>query len=625
MISMKLPDVKNITVPDNLDLAWHAKLGINGLMGTIDPKVHYEPYFLTYYQTRPAYFLHWSSMVSGVQIKYLEALALMKCMTGATDIRHEEGFIKSIMDNVEEDGFIYDRALPERPWNVGVGYGAKSRNVDHANVAGNGRLVNGMWYYYQLTGDEKWKTAMRRGAEKIHDIAVVKNDYAYFPDPKCGNDFSWIKSGWPHTEEPGGPQEGVEGATVFYQTQPIRGLMKWLQVSGDERMLEMSKRLANFGMRKKFYGSGFENDPVAGAERGHTWGHWHGNMAAFRGLLDYAAVSGDARALEFVNDGYQWFRHHLTPHLGANNIDFESCCVGDWPALGIALSDAGMGDYWDDVDYAIRNAATQAQCLDADAYYTMGRNYAERPKDSKWGAQGDFRFTMSIALDTIPGLEDVEDVVERSMGGMCNCLQGRYQITHQMACCTANGLQGFYYGWEAAIRHDAGTSTVNLFYTRFSPWMDLISYLPYDGRVVIMNKTTKTLNVRIPGWVRMNDVRVTVNGIDATPARIGRYMRLDGLTGGECVEITFPQPRRSMEVVRADYNLRPWRWRGTLKYNLVGSTVIGFDDSGESSQGSEPTQIKLYEHPGYYKNFRSGKYAEKSAPYYVPEKIIRWY
>ena len=626
MISMKLPDVKNITVPDNLDLAWHAKLAINGLMGTLDPKVHYEPYFLTYYQARPAYFLHWSTMPSGVQPKYLEALALMKCMTGVTDIQHEEGFIKSFLDNVEEDGLLYDRALPERPWNVGVGYGAKDRNFDYANVAGNGRLINGMWYYHQLTGDDIWKTAMRRAAEKINAIAVRKNDYAYFPDSKCGNDFSWVKTGWPHTNEPLGPQEGNEGTTVFYQTLPIRGLMKWYMLGGDERMLDLSKRLATFGMMKKFYGAGNELDPRVGAERAHTWGHMHGNMAAFRGIMDYAAVTGDARALEFVNDGYQWLRHHLSPHLGAND-GYECCCVGDWPALGIALSDAGMGDYWDDVDHAVRNATAPSQCMDAAAYYKIGEPFAERPKDAKWGVQWDFRFARHIALDTIPGLEDVEDVVERSIGALCNNMRGgMWQSPNQMACCTANGVQGFYYGWEAAIRHNAGTSTVNLFYTRFSPWMDLISHLPYEGRVVILNKTSTNLNIRVPGWVRMQDARVTLNGRDVAPDRAGRYLRLGGLTGGERVELTFPQPRRSLEITLPNYNARPWWCRGTLTLNMVGSTIIGFKDSGEAdSQGVEPVLVKLYDHPGYYKKFRNGEYAEKAAPHYVPEKIIQWY
>ncbi|MCL2832952.1 MAG: glycoside hydrolase family 127 protein [Treponema sp.] len=626
-ISMKIPEEKKITVPDNLDLAWHAKLAINGLMGTIDPKVYYEPYFLTYYQARPAYFLHWSSMPSGVQPKYLEALALMKCITGASEIQNEDGFIQSFMENIKEDGLMYDRALPDRPWNVGVGYGRKDWNEDYANVAGNGRLINGMWYYYQLTGDEVWKRAMQRTAEKINEIAVRKNDYAYFPDSKCGNDFSWVKNGWPHTNEPGGPQEGNEGSTVFYQTLPIRGLMKWYQVSGDERMLDLSVRLARFGMKKKFYGAGNELDPDVGAERAHTWGHIHGNMAAFRGILDYAIIAGDIKALEFVNDGYQFYRHHLSPQLGSS-LGYESCCVGDWPALGIALSDAGVGDYWDDVDYAIRNAATQAQCMDAEAYYKMGQKFAERPKDSRIGAPTDMRFTRSIAVKPIPGLEDTDDVIERSMGAMCNALRGgMYQLPNQMACCTGNGIQGFYYGWEAAIRHNNGVSTVNLFYTRFSPWMDLISYLPYEGKILIKNKTTKNINVRIPGWIRLCDVCVKMNGNVVVPDIAGRYMRISNLTGNEQIEFTFPQPRRTLEITMPDYNHRPHGLgRARVSVNLVGSTIIGFKESGEEdSMGTEPTQIKLYEYPLFYKKYRRGEYAEKETNYYVPPKAIKWY
>ena len=68
-------------MPASLDLVARARLGINGLMGTLDPDVDYEPYFLTFYAARPAYFLHWSSMMSGVLPKYVGAMPLLRCMT----------------------------------------------------------------------------------------------------------------------------------------------------------------------------------------------------------------------------------------------------------------------------------------------------------------------------------------------------------------------------------------------------------------------------------------------------------------------------------------------------------------------------------------------------------------
>src|SRR5690348_6458966 len=114
----------NVSVPASLDLVERARLGINGLTGTLDPAVDYEPYFLTFYAARPAYMVHWSSMVSGVLPKYVGALALLRCMSGCDDHRDiEASLINSVLGNIAEDGLIYDRVDVRRPWNVGVGYG----------------------------------------------------------------------------------------------------------------------------------------------------------------------------------------------------------------------------------------------------------------------------------------------------------------------------------------------------------------------------------------------------------------------------------------------------------------------------------------------------------------------
>ncbi len=103
-------------VPATLDLVERAELGLNGLMGTLDPSVDFEPYFLSFVNVRPAYLVHWSSMVSGVLPKYLEAAALLCCMSGSTahaDL--ERGMIDAILANIADDGLIYDRVDPRRP------------------------------------------------------------------------------------------------------------------------------------------------------------------------------------------------------------------------------------------------------------------------------------------------------------------------------------------------------------------------------------------------------------------------------------------------------------------------------------------------------------------------------
>ena len=611
-----------INIPDNLDLADRARLGLHGLIGTCDPELDYEPYFLTYYSARPAYFLHWSTMVSGVKPKFLEAFALLKCICGTPDTDQEKAFLRSFMDNIDEDGLLYDKAAPNRPWNVGVGYGVKSRDMDYANIAGNGRLVNGLWYMYQLTSDESYKTAMKRCAEKMVDIAVIKNDYAYYPDSKCGNDFSWIKSGWPHTDEPKGPQEGCEGSVTFYQLLPVRGLMKWYYMSGDERMLDLSKRLVKFATQPKFYGGVVDTDPSYGAERAHWWGHQHGNLAAFRGIMDYACAASDVSALEFVRDAYEWHRQGICPQLG-QSVTIEGCCGGDLPALAIQLTDAGIGDYWDDADHFVRNLTAQVQVTDLEGIRRIGESYAERPKDARFGAPDDFRFTRSINIgEPIPGLECLDNVLGRSVGAIANFLSsGRYQSPNQMACCTGNGLQGFYYAWEAAIRHSGGVSSVNLLFTRFSEWMDLISYLPYEGKVFIRNKTSKVINVRIPGGVPLNQARVTVNGNAMTPVFCGRYVSLTGLCGGEEIVVTFPQTERKLTLSVPNLNGRLFWGYPKVTANFVGSTCIGLEDEGESQFGSESVLVRQFNEPKYW----GGETVYKDASYYVPPKVVQWY
>ena len=165
-----------------------------------------------------------------------------------------------------------------------------------------------------------------------------------------------------------------------------------------------------------------------------------------------------------------------------------------------------------------------------------------------------------------------------------------------------------------------------IFYNSFS-FEDLTSFLsdclnvPYEGKLIINNKTTKNLNVRIPGWVLIKNVCVKVNGNVVNPDCAGRYIRLGELTGREEIEITFPQPKRTLGITVPLYNPYHGRTVPVLKTNLIGSTVVGFEDGG----GTNPTLIKLYEYPGYYKNFRSGELKLKETNYYAPEKIIKWY
>lgn len=619
---MSSEESKQVTVPASLDLVERAELGINGLLGSVDPDIDYEPFFLTFFAARPAYMIHWSSLVSGVMPKYVEALALLRNMTGSTQRQDiEDGLLESVLQNIADDGLIYDRRDDRRPWNVGVGYGKKSWNEDYSCLAGDGRLLCGMDWYHQHTGDELWKRQMKRTAERMLDLAVVDGEYAYYPNVGCGNDFSYPReSGWTHTNPPEGPQEGGEGATAFYLALPIRGWTRWYKISGDERMLDISRRFANFVMRPEFWGGVVETDPAYGAQRAHWWGHTHGTLGALRALLEYGLASDDYRVKTFVRDGYEWARHHLCMRLGLD-AGLEGCTTGDLVALGIQLSDAGLGDFWDDVDHVVRNSLCEAQVADTEPLHRLGAVCPARPKDSLWGAASDWRFSSGILYTPLPGQECTDRVIERAVGGFSHLMGARYQQPMLMHCCTANGNQGFYYAWEAIVRYQDGTATINLLMNRFSPWLDIESYMPYEGKVIIKNKTARRIQVRIPAWVKRSGLRCAVNGNPVTPGWAGAYAVFGSLSGDAVLTIEFPLERETVTLMLPSMNQRQYRGASTVTATFKGSTCIGLEKAEESVHGMEPAWYPLFHRP----QFQREDTPMKEVDYHVTEKPIRWY
>jgi len=611
------------SVPDTLDLSERGRLAIGGLLGSVDPDAGYEPYFLTFFDVHPAYMIHWSSMVSGVLPKYLEALPLLRLMSGSGRDRDiEKGLLDSVIANVSDDGLIYDRATPNRPWNAGVGYGLKGWNEDYANMAGNGRLLTGFLFYYQSTGDESWKKLAQRTAERMRELAIVKGDYAYYPNVGLGNDFSYPrKSGWVHQNEPSSEKEGAEGAFLFYQLQPVRGFARWYALTGDERFLALSRQFVAFALQRPWWGGLNDTEPQAGAERGHYWGHYHGHTAALRGMLDYALVGNDWRVKEFVRDGYEWSRHHGLARLGVfpgGGGSTEGCTVADMVGLAVALSDAGIGDYWDDVDQYARNGLLEVQAYSAEEMERVSEAGRARPKDSAWGGWSDPRFEGFRGV--LPGQETTERVIERAAGGF-GFLQGaRYLLPRLMQCCTGNGPQAIYYAWEGITRKGGESGEVNLWLNRRAPWLDVWSWLPHEGRVLIQNKGLRRITVRLPGWTSRTKVRCLLDGENVQPALVGNRMIFDDLKGNTHIGIEAPLEVEKTEYTLANMNSRSIR-PDVYPCEFVGNTVISIGTPPPSSSGRD------FE---WYRAFQRDHLRTKTAPmkkmtaYVHPSRVIQW-
>jgi hypothetical protein len=622
-VSSAEPSPSATEVPDTLDMADRGQRALNGVLGSVDPDIGFEPYFLTFLDVHPAYMIHWSSMVSGVLPKYLEAVPMLRLMSGSDEGRDtEKGILDSVIANVSEDGLIYDRAAPNRPWNTGVGYGVKGWDEDYANLAGNGRLLAGFLFYYQFTGDESWRKLAQRTAQRMRELAIVKGDYAYYPNVGLGNDFSYPrKSGWVHQNEPQSEKEGSEHALLFYELQPVRGFARWYALSGDERFLALSRQLVAFCLQRKWWGGLNDTEPQAGAERGHYWGHYHGHTAALRGMLDYAIVADNWRVKEFVRDSYEWSRHHGIPRLGifpGTDGWTEGCAVADMVGLAAALSDAGVGDYWDDVDQYARNGLLEVQASDRQEMERVAQAGRARSKDSPWGGYDDPRFHGFGGV--LPGQETTDRVIDRSVGAFGFLKGARHLEPRLMHCCTANGSQALYSAWEGITRKQGDAAEVNLWLNRRAPWAEVWSWLPHEGRLQVNNKGMRRIAIRVPGWTSPAKLRCLLNDKEVRPTRVGNRLVFDALRGNEQFVLEVPLAVEKTVLTLANLNGRS---TGLDEYNceFVGNTVISVGNEKPSPSGQDLEWYRAFRREG----LRARITPTKAKPSYEPPNlVINW-
>ena len=527
--------------PDTLDLAERAAFGLNALTGVLDPAFKYEQYFHILLGANPSYLLHDTTGRPTNDPKYLESLPYMRLMTGS-DLRTEAeaGLMAGVLEDTAEDGLFYSRRTKERTWHEACGHVFKDgdrvrlMNEDFCNPYGNARLMIAMHAWHQRDGDPKWIERMERIAAGLSRIAIHKNGYAYFPESRVGEAFSYPKSGWKTTDEPAGQDVGeVADSNIFmYHGGPIRALSLLYAVHRDPGVIAFARELANFCLREKFWGVPGEPAILQGAAHAHWRSHVPGHMSVLRGLLDLANVTQDVRLMDFCRRGYEYGRNYMPMDIGYHVLGIGvrcGCSIPRTMALAIALTDLGLGDYWEDVDRYIRNHATVTQLTDREAI----RAYADAAPRHDLNAP----------------MENGDRVIDRAMGSFIAFTN----VTNTSAalkaggCCNSNGTQGLYYAWEAITRRAGDTGIVNLLLSRASPWIDIDSYLPYEGKVVIRNKGCRRLVVRIPLWVPKAEVEAAVDGKPVVCHWSGRYLNIDEASEEAEVTIRFPVEERVEE------------------------------------------------------------------------------
>jgi hypothetical protein len=573
-------------VPDTLDLAERASLAVNGLTGPLDPAVDYELYWRACFRRNPPIMVH--DFNDHVQIKFHEALPLMRLASGSRQNEVvDRRWMEVVMQMQGPDGLLY-YPLKGRPWgNVDAmteQLGGRTPVGDQVTEPyANGRLLGAIALYYQTTGDQRWKEVGKKIVGGLTRQAVLRDNYAYFstglfalnevsdpkaplPDPWTRMAFGWI---------------------------PI-GLAQFYNVTGYEPALELSGKLARF---VRYHGGMFEAD-------GRFVGinlHFHGHLHPLLGMLEYGIAAHDQEMIAFTKRGYEFGVRNMNTTVGyvpeviSPTATSEICGVADMIHMAVKLSLAGAGDYWDDVDRWTRNQFAEGQLTSSDWVKAMNKDLPVSP--GPVGPEATTDHVPERCVGGFAGWPSANDWQQDSPGTF------GYPGSSIMHCCTGNGTRAIYYVWDNILHYKNGKLRVNLLLNRASPWADVDSFIPYEGRVDVKIKKASELSVRIPEWVKPEQAKCQVNGADRPLSWEGRYAVVGRVEPKDVATLTFPIFERTdkVRIQQKDYTLI-----------RKGNDVVHIDPPGKYNP--------LYQRDKY----RENKVRTKKVERFVAQQQIEW-
>lgn len=533
-------------IPDTLDLAERASFGINALTRIPDSEADYEVGFTLQINRRPVVMSHeWSDYV-GAQPKFMEALTELRMVIGNTSgMDAELGMMITAAHMLGRDGLYY-QPIRNRHWALrnSVNYALltiEGKRADQdakviragqfSDAYSCGRLLLAMTLWWERDKNAFWRSMAERMIKRFHELAVDKGDYAYFPWPFIGSG-GFLTPG----EKPN--PNASDKSNPYTHNGIIHALSRYFRVTGYEPALRLASKLSHY-MK--------DHSGLYDAEGRAPNQQFHGSSYTLLAMLEYATLARDQSVLEFVRKSYEWHRSVGSPLVGffpeVLRHDFpttESCCIADMLDLAVRMSQLGVGDYWDDADRYVRNQFAENQLTN----------------NGQW---------MQQIADQWPQMwvapyEIAEDAIARNIGAFAGWARPNDFIRGAVAtdmhtgfvfmhCCTGNSNRAIYYAWQGLLDLTGDRLRVNLLLNRASPWADVYSFLPYEGRVNMVLKRRCRVSIRIPDWVERRRVVVRVGEENRSVRWEGRYLNVGECVPQDKVSITFPIMERIVQEV----------------------------------------------------------------------------
>ena len=566
-------------VPDTLDLADSARLAIHAMTENPNPEADYEPYWSITFVPEPRMAADFAS--PSITPKFQEAVCLSRLVSGSEQNLHvDRRWMEVCLHQQGDDGLIYTPTVG-RPWTrrfkpSSYAHGEELfKDVDQVlSPFICGQMLRTTSLYAARDPSGPWVDSIRKITDGLRKLAVDGGDYAYYwPGPIYA---SWDR---PADVKPCYQYHMVEMSLI------TSGLLRAYRQAGYEPALDLAQKLNTF-YRKTFF---TPDGAFLTTQTGSIKSHVHGHARGLHAMADLGLITDDRGLLDFVIQSYEWTKSSVetltgfTPNIVpsprwtepaipgeidpgtspsfVNMDEFNGCeIMGLADMIGVALwlSDAGIADYWDDVDRWTRNMLTGSQMRHIEWIDHLPGSVL-----SDYDGRGD----SVVFLDpqkSEPG-STTDRVAERNLGSWptgaapndwCHDESGGFGFGLVLGD-TAAGARALYWIWNRILSHQDGKLQINLLLNRVSKWADIQSCIPFQGRVDVIVKQPADLSIRIAEWTQPHEARIQVDGSDRNITWNGRYAQVGRVDAGQTVTLTFPIEERQdvVHVQKRRYTL----------------------------------------------------------------------
>jgi hypothetical protein len=274
-------------------------------------------------------------------------------------------------------------------------------------------------------------------------------------------------------------------------------------------------------------------------------GHLHAWMDSFSGIircaaaganLDYGAICRRAEKL------YLWVREHYTTDFGwvADSVGSQTCetdTITSFIRLALELTRIGRHDYWNDIERAVRNQLVENQFRNVDRLH-ISEAAVRKGVRGAFESYGHPNTLLALQKGTLEG------------------------------CCIHGGMRGLFLAFQNAVTVSGDAIRVNLLLSNSRPQLEVVSFLPHQGRLQLHARSRQPIDVRCPDWLQPDKARVDGPGsLKVESESKGPYLRLSGLNAGAKVSIDFDLPEKGKSYTVAGRRYKA-KWRGDTVLEL---------------------------------------------------------